>query len=209
VDTNNGVRVFSMDYIYDLGASTNGTTSCSYIGYVGGVYCAAAYKYVMPQVGFWKTASPSSSSGFCKAAGGNPRFSYITVDRATVPDRLVTGEFCEVDAEVTGRLAAYPMASAVPGGGVSTLIPSKVYKLPTRQIQGAAYNGSAWFFNRSHGGGQGELLRATGTSTLTQVATKTAPIGPEDLSLWRSTGRVWSVTEYKSPGRMLYSQSLP
>lgn len=209
-DTANGIRVFSLDNIYDLGASTNGTTSCSYIGLQNGTYCAAQYKYVIPQIGYWKVSSPAASADFCNPDSGKARFSYLAVDRPNDPDRLIVGEFCESTKSVPGRLAAYPMASAVPGAG-STLSPSWVKNLPSKQIQGAATNGIYWYFNKSNGHSNGSLLQTTETSTTFTIgASRTTPIGPEDLSFWRSTGQLWSVSEYyqnatPTYGRMIYS----
>lgn len=200
-DTNNGIRVFSMDDIYDLGASGNGTTSCSYIGYQSGTYCAAQYKYIMPQVGAWKVASPATSDDYCNPDSGKARFSYLSVDRPTVPDRLVTGEFCESGKSVNGRLATYSMANAVPSSGVTTLPPLWVKTLPSKQIQGAAFNGTYWYFNKSNGGSNGSLLQtAESGAGFSDRGSLPTPIGPEDLSVWQSTGLLWSVTEYFGHG---------
>jgi hypothetical protein len=205
-DTNHGIRVFSTDYIYDLGASTNGTTSCSYIGYQSGTYCAAGYKYVLPQIGRWDVASPATGADYCNPTSGKARFSYLSVDRSTTPDRLVVGEFCESTKKVNGRLATYSMADAVPGAGVAALTPQWVKTLPSRQIQGAAYNGTHWYFNKSNGARNGTLLQAVESGdTFEDRGSRPAPIGPEDLSFWRSTGQLWSVTEYYSSGRMIYA----
>lgn len=206
-DTNNGIRVFSMDYIYDLGASTNGTTSCSYIGYQAATYCAASYKYVLPQIGRWDVASPiTTTADYCNPDSGKARFSYISVDRPTTPDRLVVGEFCESTQKLNGRLATYSMADAVPDSGATTLTPQWVKTLPSKQVQGAAYNGVYWYLNKSNGSSNGSLLQTVESgSTFSVNGSHPTPIGPEDLSFWQSTGQVWSVTEYLNPGRMIYS----
>ncbi|MFF5232715.1 hypothetical protein [Dactylosporangium sp. NPDC000521] len=219
VDTNWGIRVFSTKYIFDLGASTNGTTSCSGIGYVdtnnNGVadsYCASTYKYVMTQIGFWQRPSASSSSAFCNGGSGNPRFSYISLDRAATPDRLIVGEWCKSTDTSKGRVVAYNMnnGSTVthkPNDGR----PDAAWNLPESNIQGAAIAGGHMYLNQSNGYDNGKLYKTTiGSGTLTVSGSpQNTPVGPEDLSLLRSDNSLWSVTEHLTsssgtPGRMIY-----
>jgi hypothetical protein len=89
--------------------------------------------------------------------------------------------------------------------------PVQAWDLPVKNVQGAATDGTYWYFNQSHGSLNGDLVRATpGSITMTVNGHRAAPIGNEDLSLWRSSGQLWSVTEHvtsgTSPGRMLYAQ---
>lgn len=204
-DTYWGVRVFSMDAIYQLKGAPSG---CDWIGLQSGTYCASNYKYVMVQVGFWKTAKASVADGFCTGSQ-NPRFSYLTVDRASTPDRLIAGEFCEDGSKGSnGRLVAYPMAGAAPTTSGATLQITSSWKLPKPQIQGAAFDGSSWYFNASYGGVQGRLIK-TNTS-MGILSTTDAPIRAEDLSLWRSPKGLYSVTDGGSPSeRMVYRMSAP
>ncbi|RKR91317.1 hypothetical protein BDK92_5710 [Micromonospora pisi] len=215
VDTNWGIRVFGMKHIYDLGASTNGTTTCSGIGWVDTAdadaapdsYCASTYKYAMMQIGFWQRPTASNSANFCLSSGADPRFSYISLDRMAVPDRLIVGEYCPADAAVNGRLVAYNMTDHVPTNGV----PDAAWNLPVSNIQGAATNGINFYFNQSDGTTRnGNLYKAlpSGSTLNLNGSPRKTPIGPEDLSIWQSSGHLWSVTEHitsgSSPGRMIY-----
>jgi hypothetical protein len=201
-DTNWGIRVFSMDDIYQVPGSPAGAPAgCGWIGLKDGKYCASGYKYVMVQSGFWKTATASVTANFCTGKAASPRFSYLTVDRASSPDRLIAGEYCDTGT-TNGRLVAYPMADAVPGSG-STLQVSSSWALPSDKVQGAAFDGTSWYFNRSYGDEQGTLIKAN--TAMGVVSTTPAPYRAEDLSLWRLPKELWSVTDGKDPAdRMVY-----
>jgi hypothetical protein len=215
VDTNWGIRVFDTNHIYDLGASTNGTTSCSGIGWVDtngnnvpDHYCASTYKYAMTQVGFWQRPTGSDPDKFCLASGADPRFSYISLDRNARPDRLIVGEWCRSADASNGRMVAYNMSNHVPANGV----PDDYWTLPVSNIQGAAYDGLHMFLNQSNGAANsGKLFKTLSNShTLAMSGDPLdTPIGPEDLSLWRGSSTLWSVTEHMTntapyAGRMIY-----
>lgn len=213
VDTNWGIRVFDTQHIFDVGASTNGTTQCSGIGWDDGLksYCAATYKYAMTQVGFWQRPQASDENNYCNGTVNNPRFSYISLDRSTVPDRLIVGEYCPGSASRNGRLVAYDMNN---GSTVTHQLndgtPDDYWTLPVSNIQGLATNGLYFYLNQSKGHGNGLMHKALASShemTLSNPAL-TVPIGPEDLTLHRGSATLFSVTEHLhsgQQGRMIYA----
>lgn len=224
VDTFYGIRVFDTKHIYDLGASTNGSTSCSGIGFFdtdgGGTglpdqYCAGTYKYVMPQVGMWQQAgtqgrTPPTESGstYCDADSGDSRYSYISIDRDARPHhQLIVGEYCYQEA-TNGKLVAYDMDDHRLMDG----LPDGSWDLPVGQVQGAVSTGGYVYLNQSHGPtAVGTLYRTvrSGSALVQSGSPRDTPIGPESLSAWRSRGELWSVTEHKhatgNGRRMLYA----
>ena len=87
-DTSNGFRVFDMTKM--MRVSTGKKNS---IGYTSGdEYHAFNYKYVIPQVNRYKTCSESCCV----------RFSFVSVDRTSVPPALVSGAY--TNQNLNGRL---------------------------------------------------------------------------------------------------------
>ncbi|EFY87876.1 hypothetical protein MAC_06124 [Metarhizium acridum CQMa 102] len=76
VDTSNRIRVLHMTNVWEVGSGDK-------VGKISaGKYSAAGYKYVIPQIRWYKW-TPSFSF----------RFSYISLDRTASPDRLMVGEY--------------------------------------------------------------------------------------------------------------------
>ncbi len=207
-DTTRGVRVFDTRAIFDLEKSPNGDTdSATRIGRGGSKYYGFGYRYVMPQVGAWvNAAGPDNDGDFTCAATGAPKFSYVSVDRAATPHRLITGEYC--DAGALGRVARWPLgADGKPATGADgNAHASEAYTLPGHHFQGAVSVGGTWYLSRSAGANaQGLLLvaRPTPKGKLRVSERRPAGIGPEDLSFWPGRNEVWTVTEHAGK-RMLY-----
>ncbi|QFU92441.1 hypothetical protein [Amycolatopsis sp. YIM 10] len=215
VDTNWGIRQFSLDAIYDLVADPRGYSTNKYlVGYepVADRFYSHGYRYIMAQSGFWK--SPKSSGGKCSTDPGAPlRDSWVSLDRVSTPDRLVVGEFCEAETGLPGRVVTWDMSDhqiASNARGVATA--DSAFRQPgltggvgNRTQGGVTHDGgTTWHFNSSDGPGNNGLMRSwrLGSDwTLTRSAA--TPNGPEDMSYWRETGLIWSVSEYHGR-RMLY-----
>lgn len=231
-DTKRGIRVFDMRDIFDLSKGAGDTKDKTHIGASRGrrllppplpplrhvVYRGFGYRYVMPQVGAWVNAAGPDNNDhhFHCAAKGAPGFSFISLDRSEVPDRLITGQYCNqqprrLGANDVGRVARWPL-----DGNTGRLQPSadgmvhatEAYRLATDQIQGAVSFGGMWYLSRSRGAsapGQLVVARPDGapTGTLRTLATRPAGIGPEDLSFWPARNQLWTVTEHAGK-RMLY-----
>ncbi|NKZ02233.1 hypothetical protein HGB48_00440 [Actinomadura latina] len=220
-DTARGFRMFDMRRIYDLGASTNGSTSNKdWVGLVGDTYYGYSYRYVMPQVGSWTRTSETGET--CTASDQSPQFSYVSLDRSGT-DHLLAGEWCDGAREANGRVAAWPISGAFDGN--NNLIMDTSYrwnadvahKLPDSNVQGATRFNGRWYLSRSHGDtGAGDLIQtepATSSTVTLQIDKRQdLAIGPEDLSHWQggsdpanpTLGTIWTVGEH--PGkRMVYS----
>jgi len=208
VDTTKGFRVFDMRYVFDLEASSNGnTTNKDLVGRHDGVYYGYSFRYVMPQVGAWTL--PGSTASSCEPSGP-PRFSFVGLDRSTVPDSLITGEYCnppnpENDPTLYGRMARWPLDSST--GQLKTSSDGKVnaseaYRLPNAHAQGALALNGTWYASTSAGEtANGKLYQGLPGETPTS---RTAGIGPEDLYYWPSRNQLWTFTEH--PGkRVLYA----
>ncbi|MEV6104007.1 hypothetical protein AB0M28_04710 [Streptomyces sp. NPDC051940] len=227
-DTRNGLRVFDMRYIMDLdpdndpsthdamGADTDGVQTTAdvqdktKVGRHDNVWYSFGYRYVMPQVAAWKfkaTQSNPTGSYACVSTGA-PKASYISLDRSTVPDRLVMGEYCRPESGYpsTGRIASYPIASLegrtsdVAAEGWANYLP-----LPgdsTHAAGGAqgalAYNGKL-YVNASTGKDEpARLYRLTWSSgqLVTAGGYVLTATGAEDLYYERGADRLWSVSEH-------------
>lgn len=124
------------------------------------------------------------------------RYSFLSLDRSGPEPALLAGEYGRGDQ--TRRLVRYPLDAAT--GALATsedgiARPVSLDDGGVGQMQGAAAVGDRLFVTVSHGpwhpgsvyaGRPGELRRH-------RYAT---PMGPEDVSWWPSTGRLWSLSEH-------------
>jgi hypothetical protein len=214
-DTARGVRVFDMRYIFDLGGADNGNTDDgSRIGLHGGDYYGFGYRYVMPQVYLWSNNAGSNNGDYDCEISGPPKYSYVSVDRSTSPDRLITGEYCTNSAGTDnkdGRVATWLLTgSGLPQtGGDGLWHADSAQRLPVPNIQGVTAFGGRWFLSRSRGSdNNGHLIEASSSGSpvgvLSVTSTRWAGVGVEDLSYWPSQDAIWTVTEH--PGkRVIYS----
>lgn len=219
VDTYRGIRAFDMRKIMDLGAADNGDTSeknKDKVGLDDGKYYGHGYRYVMPQVANWQRPDYSNDDSKDNVGCDNeksPIFSYLSLDRSTKPDSLISGEYCNNGAKDTGRVARWPM-----NGGAGTpkaraggrWKASSVSKLPTRpgdeesndvrHVQGATSWKDTWYMSST--GSTKEKDHALQTATRYggslkldgQICRKVAE-AVEDLSYWPGRDEVWTVTE--------------
>ncbi|WP_207393920.1 hypothetical protein [Actinomadura formosensis] len=220
-DTARGFRMFDMRRIYDLGASTNGTTSSpTLVGLHGSTYYGYGYRYIMPQVGSWTATAPTGTT--CTTSDGSPNFSYVALDRSGT-DHLVSGEYCASTEATNGRVAAWRISDAFDASGNLVMNTAyrwnadAAYKLPVSNVQGAMRFNGRWYLSRSHGEtGAGTLYTTdpvtSSTTTLTVAKQQDLGIGPEDLSHWQggsdpanpTLGTIWTVGEHPNK-RMVYS----
>ncbi|OLF05715.1 hypothetical protein BLA60_34965 [Actinophytocola xinjiangensis] len=223
VDTNRGIRMFDMRYIFDIKSAGDGdVTDSSRVGRHDGTYYSYGYRYVMPQVSGW--SNPDGLAEFppdyrC-AASGPQKFSYLGLDRSTNPDSIVTGEYCadQDDDNLNGRVARWPLdgdtgkpAPAADGRWKA----SQAYRLPTPRVQGAVSVDNRWYLNSTGGGttGPGHLRAAVPTGgnpgvLATDGAAHDVAVGVEDLSYWPGRDQLWTVTEHDTQ-RIMYAVSRP
>ncbi|MGW8884218.1 hypothetical protein [Streptomyces sp. NPDC055749] len=180
------------------------------VGRHNNVWYSYGYRYVMPQVAAWKfQAAQNNPTGdadkFKCATTGRPKASYLSLDRSTVPDRLIMGEYCRPGGSTTypstGRVASYPIAalegrtSNVNAEGWANYLP-----LATGGAQGASAYDDTLYVNESRGTDEpGNLWRYKWIEGQLSADGK-APIqtatGAEDLYIDRGAGRLWSVSEH-------------
>ncbi|MCS7481425.1 hypothetical protein ACFFQW_23010 [Umezawaea endophytica] len=220
-DTNRGVRVFDMRYIFDIKSAANGNvTDTEKVGRQDGTYYSYGYRYVMPQISGWTNPGGLASfpADYKCLASGPQKFSYISLDRSTSPHSITTGEYCadQNNADLNGRVARWPMnqdtgAPLTNAGGHWQA--SEALRLHTPRVQGAVSTGGLWYLNSTGGGttGPGHLQSAWKASAGVLEAgspERDVAIGVEDLSYWPGRGELWTVTEHDKQ-RILYATPLP
>ncbi len=125
------------------------------------------------------------------------RYSFMSLDRGSDPPALVAGEYA-LDPDATTRLARYPVdretwqLETAPDG-VSR--PMTVEEVGVRQMQGVAIAGGRHHVTVSHGPWWPGSV-AAGRPGSMRERRWALPMGPEDLTYWPSTDRLWSVTEH-------------
>ena len=177
------------------------------VGLHGDTYYGLGYRYVMPQVASWVNAEPIGKR--CDGAGG-PVHSYLSIERSTVPDMLVSGEYCDRKGANGGRRrpardVALHTTGAEPGDPRRTArsgVPRFVSGLPDSNIQGAAGATDNWWFTHTR---RRRTAPSPGSSSSPvdglgrRLGGHRAPddlLGPEDLYCWRGRGQVWTVAEH-------------
>ena len=127
------------------------------------------------------------------------RYSFLSLDRGTQPPQLVAGEYGV--SEMTRRLVRYPLDPetfhlATHEDGTSR--PVWLDERGLGHMQGATVVGDTYYVTSSRG--RYRLGRMyVGEPGRFRTFPRALPVGPEDISYWPSTDRLWSLTEY--PGR--------
>ncbi|KAJ4420298.1 hypothetical protein N0V85_000647 [Neurospora sp. IMI 360204] len=180
LDTYNGIRVFDLTNIWQVGSGDD-------VGKVSsGVYSAAGYKYVIPQIRWYKW---SSSFEF--------RHSYMALDRTTTHDSLIVGEY-QTSTSDPIRLVRYELDYTTrrlktDSSGVSKAI--WAYCVNIERMQGAVSANGKSYLSRSNGASKGDLWAWVPGGAAKQNA-GFYPRSPEDLSYdKRNGGRLYTVTE--------------
>ncbi|KAL0468077.1 hypothetical protein QR685DRAFT_356738 [Neurospora intermedia] len=180
LDTYNGIRVFDLTNIWQVGPGDD-------VGKVSsGGYSAAGYKYVIPQIRWYKWSSPFKF-----------RHSYMALDRTTTPDSLIVGEY-QTSTSDPIRLARYELDYTTrrlktDSSGVSKAV--WAYCVNIERMQGAVSANGKFYLSRSNGASKGDLWAWVPGG----AAKKNAgfyPRSPEDMSYdKRNGGRLYTVTE--------------
>ncbi len=160
------------------------------VGLSGGLVATAGYRYVLP-VRFAYRA-------FAQDGEEKLRYSFLSLDRESTPPQIVAGEYAR--GAKTRRLARYELDP-------DTLLLATDEDDEARplalgqgvaQMQGAVIARGQWFITVSQGPWTPGSVYVGSPGSLTRHRFAT-PMGPEDISYWPSTDRLWSVTEH--PGR--------
>jgi hypothetical protein len=125
------------------------------------------------------------------------RYSFLSLDRRSDPPVLVAGEYGRGSAATT-RLARYPLDREtwqLQSGDDGFSRPLALDEGGVRQMQGAVVVGGRYHVTVSHGPWHpGSVF--TGQPGSMRERRWAVPMGPEDLSYWPSTDRLWTITEH-------------
>ncbi|KAJ5413328.1 hypothetical protein N7465_005633 [Penicillium sp. CMV-2018d] len=193
VDTKNGIRAFDLDNIWEVEIADGvGKTKD------GKGYSADGYRYVLPQIRWYKWI-PGDSSPF--------RFSWISLDRSDSPDTLMVGEFVRdgetfKDADKTPvpiRYVKYNLDASTrrlhTDKGIATASWAHCIDIPNVQ-GGVSYDGK-FYISRSTGRApkEGDLfIWEQGKTAIEHKGWFMA--GNEDLSFNPVRKEYYTVTEY-------------
>ncbi|KAK3301843.1 uncharacterized protein B0T15DRAFT_405427 [Chaetomium strumarium] len=180
VDTSKGIRVFDLANIWQVGSGDA-------VGKTGSKYSAAGYKYVIPQIRWYKWTSTFPF-----------RFSWISLDRTTTPNQLLVGEYQTDTTAKPVRMAKFDLDSKT--GRLKTegktAKAAWAYCVGIEQMQGAVSANGKIYISRSQGAKAGDMFGWVPG----KAAYKNAgffPRSPEDLSYdKRRGGRVYGLTEH-------------
>ncbi|AEO57219.1 hypothetical protein MYCTH_2303108 [Thermothelomyces thermophilus ATCC 42464] len=181
VDTTNGIRVFDLANIWQVDTGDA-------VGKSGSKYTAAGYKYVIPQIRWYKWSSDFSF-----------RFSFLALDRTEKEHTVVVGEYQTSDSlpirlvkwaldESTGRLKT--------GADGKTAKATWAYCVGILQMQGAVSANGKFYISTSNGNSKGDLFGwVPGSYAYNNVGFY--PPHPEDLSFDKRKNRLYGLTEGK------------
>lgn len=179
VETGRGFRVF------DMARAMKVATDVDEIGCQAGTCRAGLYKYVVPQIG-----------GYTSASACAPLFSYVALDRSTTPPSLLSGEYCGGTAckskPLSGRAYRWPLAGANGRLRAGTSWPSEAMLLGQVQVQGAASRKGVYYLSSSAPAAAGGALYRVKTG---KSATSKWLDSPEDLMVDEANGLLWSLSE--------------
>jgi hypothetical protein len=177
-DTNHGLRVFDVRRMLQTTSSARDVVGSA----GGGKYAAASYKYVLPQV-----------SAYQQPGGSDLVFSFVSVDRGSSPQSLLTGEYHQ--GKPGGRLVRWPLdAPSDRLAGGADVRANAAYVMPQTNVQGALSAAGRLFLSASAG--------AKGNGTLTSDVPGQPSrayawgYGAEDLTYSPLSGRIYSLTEH-------------
>ncbi|KAM7202202.1 hypothetical protein V8F33_002919 [Rhypophila sp. PSN 637] len=186
VDTDNGIRVFEMTNVWQVNTDGEGVGKMS-----AGGYSAATYKYVIPQIRWYKWTSPFPF-----------RHSFMALDRTTTPDSLIIGEYTN-GSEPTPppiRFVRYELDYTTRKLKTDSNKVAKAvwaYCVNIDNMQGAVSADGKFYISTSNGKTKdGDMYGwAPGRGAYNNKGL--LPRGPEDVSYdKRGGGWVYSVTEH-------------
>ncbi|AEO69770.1 49f1fe06-abb7-48a6-a6b2-d4d8d5115b50 [Thermothielavioides terrestris] len=180
VDTSNGIRVFDLANIWQVDTGDA-------VGKSGDKYTAAGYRYVVPQIRWYKW---SSSFPF--------RFSYLSLDKTVSPPQVLVGEY-QTSTSVPIRMAKFDLTNSTTSrlevDGNKTAKAAWAYCVGIERMQGAVSANGKIFISRSNGKSAGDMFGWVPGKAAHNNAGFFPP-SPEDLSYdKRRGGRIYGLTE--------------
>ncbi|KAL2195320.1 hypothetical protein P885DRAFT_70429 [Corynascus similis CBS 632.67] len=178
VDTKNGIRVFDLANIWQV--STGDA-----VGKSGSKYTAAGYKYVIPQIRWYKWSSDFSF-----------RFSFLALDRTEKEHTVVVGEY-QTDDSLPMRLVKWALDESTGRLKMDSNKTAKAkwaYCVQILQMQGAVSANGKFYISTSNGNKKGDLFGwVPGKYAKNNVGFY--PPHPEDLSFDKRKNRLYGLTE--------------
>ncbi|MBL8917522.1 MAG: hypothetical protein JNJ54_01565 [Myxococcaceae bacterium] len=176
--TGSGFRVFDLTRVMQV------ATDLDVMGCTATTCRAGLYKYVLPQV-----------AAYTDLSSCNPLFSWVSLDRASSPPALVSGEYCSgtaCSAPLAGRVFHWPLDAATGRLRGATTWPTFAAYMGHRQVQGGAFRaGVTWLSSSAPPAGAGALYTVNATRGLTSQFID----APEDLMVDEANGVLWSQSE--------------
>ncbi len=184
-----GGLVWSGGFLH-VAATSRGVVSCRIddLMRAGDGLTAYGHDWLLPVRFSYRARTPDGHAGL--------RYSFLSLDRERRPHSLVTGEYGRGTAST--RLARFDLdveSGLLVAGDDGTATPVTLDDGGVVQMQGAVVargrhhvtvSRGAWWPGDVYVGEPGALHRRR----------MAVPMGPEDLSYWPSTDRLWSVSEH-------------
>jgi hypothetical protein len=124
------------------------------------------------------------------------RYSFLSLDRDSDPPQLLAGEYAV--GKQTRRLVRFPL-DPITGHLVAaadvTAEPVWIHDGGAGHMQGAAVARGRFYVTTSRGARHRGRLHV-GTPGALRPRRRTLPPGPEDITYWPETDRLWSLTEH-------------
>lgn len=193
-DTAGGLRVFDVERLLEVSDAQDS------IGKSGSNYYAYNYKYVLPQVGWYRQPVQTE----CKLPSATQLcFSSLSLDRSTTPDTLVVGEYRDkrsTDAAVDGgRVVRYRVDASSRQLMLTSgkAVPQDVVTVPRSNLQGVQTWKDTYYLGRSSNRNHSWMhFGSPGGAT----STNSWAIGGEDLYHEHgpgiTAGKLWTVSEH-------------
>lgn len=159
------------------------------IGVHGNTIYSFGHRYVLP-VRF--TYQAFTDEGHEKL-----RYSFMSLDRRSDPPALIAGEYA-LDPDATTRLARYPLDPQtwqLQTGEDGLSRPLAIDEGGVSRMQGVVIASGRYHVTVSHGPWWPGTMYAGQPGSM-RGRRWALPMGPEDLTYWPSTDRIWSVTEH-------------
>lgn len=159
------------------------------IGVSGTRVSSFGHRYVLPV--------RATYQAFTDEGHDKLRYSFLSLDRRSDPPALVAGEYA-LDPDASTRLARYPLDAdtwQLETGEDGFSRPLAVDEGGVQRMQGAVIAGGRYHVTVSRGPWMPGTV-AAGQPGSMRVRRWAVPMGPEDLTYWPSTDRIWSVTEH-------------
>lgn len=178
VDTHVGLRVFDTDKIFKTAADPHKLR----VGIDDGAAYAFDYRYVIPMVGLYE-----------QPAGQGMRFSFVSLDRTSVPHSLWVGEYHEATMEgFAANFVLDPASARLVTNEVSRADSRSALRFNRERTQGFVATHRSYVLTHTYSKDPYRLH----VQTPNGYVSIEAPYGLEDLYYDPTLDRLWLLTEH-------------